>query len=722
MLGVFGGREKEALNKKLLDAEQALARKDDELKVLTAKIKELQLANKNLELDSAGSAQKIASLEKEIKRIHSQLEAEQKSSKNAQDKSAADLQEQLKKLTKENAANYESFLAAKEVREKLKLEVKELQKELESAKKATQAEKEGAKGNAALEAELQKAKAQADEFRVNNEINYKNYLKIQATQKRDLVKIKDLKQEQDLLLLQITEAKDHINKHFLEVKNLKSLNQALSNKLKRLTANNPNYVDYGGIVLVSLDTVSETPQVLWKVTDYSGGAISLPEFYFRTGLIDGLAGIGIVQNPNDINDTRFFIPQLINKDAEQLDIFKSFTQEQWTQIQAATTVLGQMIKDGGRSLNSEIDLDFGFWQSSFTSLVENIRRLPNVFRYEKIKLKRELQNPDYEHLWIEFHNVVFGDFKVDKFELRIGASMIDRNGFSLLPKLEFPLVDGKHKPFESWFAESADDFGQKFELRFSLEKQVFDVKTFQKLQIADQKLIQVLSFVLPSAINKLIKSKVSIHRPWASWSGFVSETVAILLNQTRGLQAEANVNDKSTQQNLKNPPDLQNPVEASTSKAMQYEGSQSNGLGELSEAPVAAAGRALTTAPAVAPFLGRRSSDVVAAGRRKSDLVGAARTTAVDRTSGKQFVEAPTKLVKRKSVSVLVAKNTNNDAASSKSALKASKGVAKTSPKLSSKKSDPRAPNKAPIKSAGKKSEQVQHVASNKSKEQVGAS
>ena len=299
----------------------------------------------------------------------------------------------------------------------------------------------------------------------------------------------------------------------------------------------------------------------------------------------------------------------------------------------------------------------------------------------KRKCLRELQNPDYEHLWLEFHDVTFGDFKSNKFELRIGASMIDPKGFSLLPKFEFPLVDGKHKPFESWFAESGDDFGQKFELRFSLEKQVFDLNTFQRLSLGDQKLIQVLSFVLPTAINKLIKTRVSIHRPWASWSSFVNETVAILLNLTRGLQADSNA---KVDQATKKPVDQKSTVPALVQEAVLA-----------------------STAP------GRRQSDLVAAGRRKSDVAAALGVIAEDGETAKQFVPALTKIIKRKSVSVMVAKSTP--------AQTALKGSQKASAKTAIKKTATKSPIKK-IKETERNKKDYQHSDLDTSAEQVGAS
>jgi len=626
MLSVFGGKQIEVLNQKLSAAGEALVKKNADLSELRSQYSELLKKHQNLELDTADTAAELAQL-----------------------KTAFD------KLKKENKANYESFLKAKEVRDKLKVELEELRKE--SQKEATANKSELTKLST-LQANFDKLKAKAEEFRVNNELNYKNYLKIAATQKRDLVKIKDLKQEKELLLLQLNEAGEQTNQYFLELQKLRTINQALSNQVKRFTANNPHYVDYGGIDVLKIDTVSDTPQILWRVTDYTAGSVVLPEFYFRTCLQDGLAGISLVQNPQADQEGLLFIPLLINKDAQQLDSFKGFSGLQWAQLQAACSILIQLVKNNGQGLSvaSEAQqLDLGFWQNSFTSLHESISRLPNVFRYEKIKLKRELQNPDYEHLWLEFHDASFGEFKSNKFELRIGAAMIDRNGFSLLPKLEFPLIDGKHKPFASWFAESSDDFGQKFELRFSLEKQVFDLNTYQKLSVADQKLLQVLAFVLPTAINKLIKSRVSIHRPWASWSSFVNETVAILLNLTRGLQAEnkpkpasQNTEIPVTQQDLK--------MKVSDDKS-----------------PIASPNNAGDAEPSVPP--------PSVAERYQRDL-----------PLGESVERAPAKLPKKKSISVVVTKKPPVEVAptavkSSPASSSVSKSSAKSAPKKTTTKS-----------------------------------
>jgi hypothetical protein len=576
----FSGKKLEELQKIILEKEVALERLEKTAATLKKNEGELQKKLK----DSEKEAQKqIIALQK----VEDKLAAEKIKS--------ADLEEKNKKLTKESKANYESFLAIKETRELLKGQLKTTQEELDQEK--------------AL-----KTKAVKD----NNE-NFNNFKKLMTLNQHAKKKIDDQVQERELLLIQISQLTEEQNTNALQLKTLNALNKTLESKLKRLMSKIPNYVDFGGIEFVSQDSVSEVPQILWKITDYSNGSVVLSEFYFRTSLEDGLAGIGIVKSPHDSTPGGVLVPQLIGKSLEQLDLFKSLGGEDWQQIKAAAAVLEQLLQTRGQSLQNGGDFDFAFWQNSLTNLVANIKRLPALLRYKQAKLKRELQNPDYEHLWIELYDVEYGEFKCPKFELRLGASMIQVGGFSKHPKLEFPLINGKLKPFESWFAESSDDFGPKFELRFSLEEQVFDIGAFLKLSDTDQRLMQDLILVIPSILTQLVRSKVSIHRKWDTWTSFAGEIAKVFQLQIRAAN-----------------PALQNSTKDAEAVSAPVEVLQS-------PAP------ATIAAPAPAP--------AIASAIKQSPPVSAAPT----------FSQVPTRSVKSKSVTVMVAKK-----APKKDAIKAS--------------------------------------------------
>jgi len=420
-----------------------------------------------------------------------------------------ELEEKNRQLEKIGKTNYDSSLQLKEACELLKNKLKATQEELEQEK-------------------AQKSKVAKE----SNE-NFNNYKKTKTLNQYAKKKIEDQVREQELLLIQISQLTEEYNKVSLQVKTLNALNKTLVAKLKRLMSRVPDYVDFGGIEFVSQDSVSEIPQILWRITDYSYGSVVLPEFYFRTCLQDGLAGIVVAQNPTENISGPVLIPQLLGKSPEQLDLFKSISGEHWQQIKAAAAVLEQLLQSKGQSLQNSADFDFGFWQNSLGNLVATIKRLPSLLRFKQAKLKRELQNPDYEHLWIELYDVEFGEFHCPKLEFRLGASMIQVGDFSKHPKLEFPLINGKLKPFESWFSESSDDFGPKFELRFSLEKQVFDIGTFLKLSDTDQRLMQALIVVIPTVLIQLMHSKISIHRKWETWTTFSEDIIKVFQVQTR---------------------------------------------------------------------------------------------------------------------------------------------------------------------------------------------
>ena len=517
----FSGKKLEELQKVILDKQSSLERLENKVADLKKSEDGLQkkLKDSEKEISALSKAQDQASADSKNaqKQIEELKKAQDKVS--AQNIKLSEFEEKNKKLAKESKANYESFLAIKETRELLKSQLKTTQDELDQEKTL-------------------KTKA----IKENNE-NFNNFKKLKTLNQHAKKKIDDQVQERELLLIQISELTEEQNKNALQLKTLNALNKTLESKLKRVMSKIPNYVDFGGIEFVSQDSVSEVPQILWRITDYSNGLVVLPEFYFRTSLEDGFAGIGIVQNPKDAIPGPVLVPQLIGKSSEQLDLFKSLAGEDWQQIKAAAAVLEQLLQTRGQSLQNGADFDFAFWQNSLANLVTNVKRLPSLLRYKQVKLKRELQNPDYEHLWIELFDVEFGEFRCPKFELRLGASMIEVGGFSKHPKLEFPLINGKLKPFESWFSESSDDFGPKFELRFSLEKQVFDIGTFLKLSDTDQRLMQALILVIPSILSQLVRSKVSIHRKWDTWISFAGEIAKVFQLQVRAanpaLQASA---------------------------------------------------------------------------------------------------------------------------------------------------------------------------------------
>jgi hypothetical protein len=297
-------------------------------------------------------------------------------------------------------------------------------------------------------------------------------------------------------------------------------------------------MDFEGIELLSFDAVSEIPSITWRVKDFAQAGVAFEDFYFQTVMQDGLPGLAIIDQPEHVPEVdSALVPKLLQTNTRQLDRFLGFTNTEFRQIRAAATVLAQLESLGWKNFELPNSFDLSFWRPILKQLVSQVLSLPAVLRYDEVKLKRELINPDYEHLWLEFHGLNHGAISLRKFEVRLGAALIQTDGFSKFPKFEIPLIDGKTKPFESWYAESHDDHGAKFELRFSIEKNAFDVAVWNQVSDADKAMLLRLIYAFPEALRRLESQGAVIHRPWAAWIGFAKDAVGVLEFNRKAMQA-----------------------------------------------------------------------------------------------------------------------------------------------------------------------------------------
>jgi len=278
-------------------------------------------------------------------------------------------------------------------------------------------------------------------------------------------KLEDLSQENELLLLQLMQAQEELIEYFEQKNHFEELYQGIQARWQRLEKRLPNYVDFGAIEFLKFDNVSDVPSLTWRIKDYAQAGVAIKELEFETILLDGHPGIGLVVDYKDVNH---FVPALLANTPEQLKNFLSYSASQFRQIHAIVNIFEQLEDSNWQGIEFPVNFDFTFWRPFLKNLITQIKKLPNALRYDQVRLKRELINPDYEHLWIEFRGLEHAGQSWPKFEVRLAAALVQREGFSLFPKFEFPLIDGKTKPFESWYAESYDDIGPKVELKVCL--------------------------------------------------------------------------------------------------------------------------------------------------------------------------------------------------------------------------------------------------------------
>lgn len=347
------------------------------------------------------------------------------------------------------------------------------------------------------------------------------------------LKLEDALQENELLLLQLMQAQEELVEYFEEKNKFEKLYHAYLARWDRLEKRFPNYLDFGDVALIGFDNLSEVPSLTWQVKDFAQSGLALDAFFFQTILQDGQPGIAIISEASASNEQatdpkQALVPASIKPKSAQLETFMSIPRGAYKQILAACTILAQLEASNWQDLALPKDLDINFWHPFLKLLCEQVKALPKMLRFDEVKLKRELINVDYEHLWIELKGLELAERFWPKFEMRLGAALVQESGFSQFPKFEFPMLNGKTKPFESWYAESHDDAGAKLELRFSLEKSVFDTAVLNKLSDPDKALLVRLILTTPGILKRLQTNGVAIHRPWATWIDFAQGAARVL--------------------------------------------------------------------------------------------------------------------------------------------------------------------------------------------------
>jgi hypothetical protein len=343
-----------------------------------------------------------------------------------------------------------------------------------------------------------------------------------------LAENKALKDDLDSMLLHLHQVQEELERYYFGNQTLKLENQTVKSRWDRLQKRMPNYFDFKSAEVQSYDGVSESQVIAWRIDDYAhANGAEFSELVFKTEFKDGISKI-ILSDPAGVFEDIVLAPKLVLNDQSEIARFKAIGSSQWLRMIASINTLEYGLSVGWRGFSLPEGYDPNFYGALFSQLISEFKKLPEIMRFDRVKLKRELQNPDYEHLWFEIYGLSYKQYRKPKIEIRLGAQLEKGVEFSQLPKFEFPLIDGKLEPFESWFAESADDFGSKFELRFALETNVFDFGTWSRLSLVDREITYWLISLMPALLEQMIARQVPINRDWNDWLTLSSKSSAVL--------------------------------------------------------------------------------------------------------------------------------------------------------------------------------------------------
>lgn len=337
--------------------------------------------------------------------------------------------------------------------------------------------------------------------------------------------------EQDLIDSQVL-FEDQLSQMTTELYSCKKeRNQALFNCAKLNSRINaiqlayPDHIDFSHVDIVSVQEKGNANAILFRAVKTYRGGVDYPELIFQTFINNGVLGISL--KTDSPGDSCTLHPKDIKVGSSNFAHFRNISAKDWCGMQCSIAVLKKIIQKKWRGVTLPRNFDPNFWQDVIENLIRDFDRLPRVLRYSTVSFLGETKNPDYENLWLKIEDIQFGSRNFPSVEMRVSAALVNEESFSLHPKFEFPLINGD-KPFASWYEESTDSFGPKFELRFSLADEAIDINALNKLDPEDRDLVINLIILAPQFLSTLMEQGVSISRPWITWLGLENNATGLV--------------------------------------------------------------------------------------------------------------------------------------------------------------------------------------------------
>lgn len=322
----------------------------------------------------------------------------------------------------------------------------------------------------------------------------------------------EAQQENELLLAQLHQVQEELEHYFLEHKNVGKQAEALQQRWQRMLERNPDYCDYRALELLDHDGAARGS---WRFTELNAAGRAFAELRFDTVVVNGVAAFAFAQD-GKAPGAPLPLDQLGTAD--------------WLLLPTLCRVLDEALQAPSGSVAQLNDAQRGALREALAALAAVIAATPATLRFDRVTLKREQVNPDYEHLWLQLGNLSLGERRWPDAEFRLSCANVRPGKFGTHPKLEFPTGAGAVL-FDSWFAESHDDFGDKLELRFALPE-AMDMSVWEQLSPGDREMTLRLIALLPRALQRLEDTQTALARPFGDWRQLAASILAIVALRT----------------------------------------------------------------------------------------------------------------------------------------------------------------------------------------------
>jgi predicted nucleic acid-binding Zn-ribbon protein len=351
-------------------------------------------------------------------------------------------------------------------------------------------------------------------------------------------RIKELTEENELLLVQLHQVQEELERYFLQYQEasqrcrtveqeMQQRVQAWEERWQGVWSRHPYLVSWQDASCQIVDTDGEARAILWQLQDFAAAGRFWPSFQFRCIPQGKIVGIVLPRMQGEVPTFRRWPGCLqdrqdlvlmpaggdIQEAALRVESIFDLGVSDWQLVQTLWRLLREQTGQAdGLPLPEGISPEE--LANGFAWLENVVAATASTLRYDTVTLVQEQTNPHYHHVWLKLAPLTLGDRRWSALEFRLGCAVVGEEDLGQHPRLEFP--ESCAAVLGSWFVESRDSFGPKLELRFALPQDM-DVGVWQRLVPEDQAVISQIILRLPAVLHALQMGGTTLTRPWAQW-------------------------------------------------------------------------------------------------------------------------------------------------------------------------------------------------------------
>lgn len=443
-----------------------------------ANLKEMEQENELLLLQLHQVQEELEQVFLKHKDAEAKIQAETKA-KAEQTKLAAERQEQIDQA---NKANNEQA--------KLVSELTQQQADLQQQLKTLSQQKEQ---QAALVKEQQK---EAEVLGSDN--------KKEITQLKD--NVKELEQENELLLLQLHHVQEELEHYFLKYQELEGQPAAGGISVQQLTLQGSFEQD-------------EYYELKWLAHRVKQVGRTLETVHFKLASHGGVPALELRPENSD-EQTALVWPELmrdeygdrllVKPDDGQDDVFRQalllLSPADWQLVNGLLDrVVAELMQSSVNLPDASVTLARAQWLKLAAKLKQSLRVMPSVLRIGKVDVREVYHAEGYEHFWLTYNDLSYEGYQYERYSFKLVLKDMQEDSRPATVALVFRDLDDGLAPLGVWPPETSDEFGPVLSVEFDAASGVAKAG-WDTLWRGDQQFLAQLIAMLPATVEQVAQS------------------------------------------------------------------------------------------------------------------------------------------------------------------------------------------------------------------------